>query len=256
MGDELMAAGEARRRFAENGRPAIIVSGRDGRARWSDLWQGLPYILKRPNGRPFNRIVSGGGVRPYIAAKAADRWTWKPYVPHPAEIVFTEAERQFAKPYRGMVMIEPNVKDVGHTNKAWTWRNWQHLVVDVPVHEAKWVQAVASRKTPHLAGAFPVDTPTFRHALAVLSVCRAFVGTEGGMMHGAAAVGTPAVILWSEFISPEITGYAMHRNIRHAGKPCGMRTNCPGCRQSMDAITVEEVVKNLKEVLDERAREV
>ncbi len=96
-----------------------------------------------------------------------------------------------------------------------------------------------------LPGATQVPTPTFRHAAAVLSVCRAFVGTEGGLMHAAAAVGTPAVILWSEFISPEITGYSSMTNLRHAGKPCGNRFNCPSCRKSMEAITVDEVVAGL-----------
>jgi ADP-heptose:LPS heptosyltransferase len=94
-----------------------------------------------------------------------------------------------------------------------------------------------------------VLTPTFRHAMAALSVCRAFVGTEGGLMHAAAAVNVPGVILWSEFISPDITGYTMHRNLRHAGVACGSRLNCSGCRASMAAITVGEVADNLKELL-------
>jgi len=68
-------------------------------------------------------------------------------------------------------------------------------------------------------------------------------------MHGAAAVGTPAVILWSEFISPDITGYSNMRNIRHAGKACGNRFNCAGCRKAMDAITVSEVLTNLEGIL-------
>jgi ADP-heptose:LPS heptosyltransferase len=68
-------------------------------------------------------------------------------------------------------------------------------------------------------------------------------------MHAAAAVGTPSVILWSEFISPEITGYETMTNIRHAGKPCGNRMRCAGCRKSMEAITVEEVVAALEKLL-------
>lgn len=247
MGDELMAAGEARRLRKLNGLPSIIVSGRDGRPRWCDLWDGIPYILKRAAGRNCNRIISGGGVRPYIAAKGPDRWTWKPYTPTPAEIVFTDAERRFAEPYRGMVMVEPNVKAIGHSNKAWLWGRWQEVVGSMP--ETRFVHCIPHGVQPTLHGTSWVTTPTFRHALAVLSVCRTFVGTEGGLMHGAAAVGTPAVILWSEFISPDITGYPQHRNIRHAGKPCGMRTDCPGCRKSMEAITVDEVVQNLKEIL-------
>lgn len=248
MGDELMAAGEARRLRKLNGLPSVIVSGRDGRPRWCDLWDGNPYILRRAGGLKYNRIVSGGGVRPYIASKGVDRWVWKPYTPTPAEVFFTDAERKFAEPYHGMVMIEPNVKAVGHGNKAWLPKRWQAVVDEICGHRLVQCTPNAVEHTL-LVDATTVKTPTFRHALAVLSVCHAFVGTEGGLMHGAAAVGTPAVILWSEFISPDITGYTQHRNIRHAGKACGSRRDCPGCRKSMEAITVDEVVQNLKEIL-------
>jgi len=241
-GDTLMSMGQARALHKSNRLPVLIV-GRDGRPIQSDLFRGVPYIIGRPAGRQHTRLINGPGVRPYIADKTATKWTWRPFKPTPAEIVFTPAEIAFAEPYRGMVMIEPNGKSIGHDNKMWLRDRWQAVADATP-------GAVQCGSADWLAGVARAPTPTFRHALAVLSVCRAFVGTEGGLMHGAAAVGTPAVILWSEFISPEITGYAQHRNIRHAGKPCGSRTDCPGCRRSMEATTVDEVVQNLQEILE------
>jgi hypothetical protein len=232
----MMAAGEARRRRSATGEPCVIV-GRDGRPRWSEVWDGNPYILKRPVPR-CNRIISGGGVRPYIVEKHSDCWTWKPYKARPAEMFFTPAEIAFAEPYRGHVMVEPNTKDIGHTNKTWIWARWQAVVDNFPVGTFLQCGAPGTR---YLDRVKTVATPSFRHALAVLSVCRGFVGTEGGLMHGAAAVDVPAVILWSEFISPDITGYLRHLNIRHAGKACGMRVDCSGCKAAMAAITVEEV---------------
>jgi hypothetical protein len=246
LGDHLLASGRARKLHQETGLPVLIV-GRHNTRYWSDLWDGVPYIIRRPAGRRYTTMIDGSGVRAYIAGKSAERWTWRPFVPTPAQIVLTPTELAFAEPYRGMVMVEPNVKAIGHGNKAWLWDRWQRVVATLP--EARFVQCIPSGLQPTLHGVSWVVTPTFRHACAVLSVCKAFVGTEGGLMHAAAAVGTPAVILWSEFISPDITGYTMHRNIRHAGKACGMRTDCPGCRASMEAITVEEVVHNLQEIL-------
>jgi hypothetical protein len=247
LGDFLMASGRARKLYQENKLPVLIL-GRNGTRAWSDLWDGLPYIARRPAGRRYQTIVDGSGVRPYIAAKTAERWTWKPYGPTPAQIVFTPAELAFAELYRGMVMVEPNVKAIGHTNKAWSWGRWQEVVRAMP--ETRFVQCISNGLQPTLHGVSWVVSPSFRHACAVLSVCKAFVGTEGGLMHAAAAVGTPAVVLFSEFISPDITGYTAHRNIRHAGPACGMRTDCPGCRTSMEAISVDEVVRNLKEILE------
>lgn len=248
LGDQLIAAGRARKLHQETKLPVLIV-GRHAVRYWSDLWNGVPYIINRPAGRRYSTLIDGSGVRAYIAAKTAERWTWRPFGPTPAEIVFTPAELAFAEPYRGMVMVEPNVKAIGHANKSWLWDRWQEVVRTV-WPETLFLQCIPHGQQQVLHGVSWVVTPTFRHACAVLSVCRAFVGTEGGLMHAAAAVGTPAVILWSEFISPDITGYAMHRNIRHAGKACGMRSDCPGCRASMEAITVEEVVQNLQEILN------
>lgn len=251
-GDELLASGEARKLFKKGKAPVVIIGG-DARPRWSDLWNGLPYILPRARGQIVARMVNGGGVRPYIAKKLPDRWVWRPYKPIPAEIVFTKDELAFAEPYRGMVMIEPNTKNIGHDNKAWIGARWRELAHRLRmVNGLRLVQCVQEFNGT-IEDATATLTRDFRHALAVLSVAKAFIGTEGGLMHGAAAVGTPAVILWSEFISPEITGYHSDKiiNLRHAGKPCGMRVNCPSCRASMEAITVNEVISALERLLHE-----
>ena len=248
-GDWLMAAGEARAIHARTGKKVAIVD-KHGHAQWIDLWNGLPYILPRvEHGCEILRNTSG--MRPYIAMKTPVRWRWQPYKPKPAEIKFTLDELEFAERFRGMVMIEPNTKDIGHSNKAWMRERWVHLAG--LVRGSAVVQCVPNVNAPQLPDALKVITPTFRHAAAVLSVCRSFIGTEGGLMHAAAAVGVPSVILWSEFISPEITGYSMHTNLRHAGKPCGSRINCKGCRASMAAITVDEVVNALAEILNRRS---
>ena len=244
-----MAAGEARQLHRKTGK-AVMIVGVDGRPRWNEIWRGLSYLLKGPAGVPVISLMNCGGHRPYIAGKTPQRWTWKPYVPKRTEIIFTPEELEFAEPYRGMVMLEPNVKATGHDNKAWLAVRWIQLAHDIVARGIKVVQCVPpGHNHLELKVARTPETPTFRHAAAVLSVARAFVGTEGGLHHAAAAVGTPAVILWSEFISPEITGYERQTNIRHAGNPCGSRIPCAGCKASMNAITVSEVVQALEKIL-------
>lgn len=246
-GDLLMSVGEARALYRRTKQPVMIV-GRDGRPIQSDLFAGLPYIIQKPlKTGPYQRIVNGPGVRPYIAGKTNERWSWRLYKPEPAEIKFTDGELSFAERYRGRVLIEPNTKPIGHDNKAWPAERWRVLVTQLQDEGVPLVQCIPGGTTP-ITDVHAL-TPSFRYAAAVLSVCRAMVATEGGLMHAAAAVGVPGVILWSEFISPSITGYDMHRNLRHAGKPCGMRVNCDSCRRSMEFISVTEVVTNLKEIL-------
>ncbi len=249
IGDALMAVGEARVLHAASGKPVLIIGGH-GRPMWSEVFENNPYLLKRYSRRSFIRLVNGGGVRPYIERKTPERWYWKLYQPKPGELFFTDDEKAFAEPYRGMVMIEPNVKNVGHDNKAWPFAKWAELLKQLQSeNQHRYVQCVqaSTPMIPH--GVAQVETPTFRKAAAVLSVCKAFVGTDGGLMHAAAAVGVPAVILWSEFTSPDICGYKTMVNLRHAGKPCGNRLSCKGCRAAMDKITVDEVITALKGIL-------
>lgn len=246
-GDVLMSIGEAKRLHKQTGQPVMII-GRDGRPIRSDLFDGVPYLIGRParGGGSYQRLRNGPGLRPYIKTKTPERWTWNPYTPVPADIVFTEAEMEFASPYRGWVMLEPHTKPIGHSNKAWLAIYWQQLALS---RAAPFIQCGPSG-TRFLQGVTPVITSTFRQALAVMSVCRAYVGTEGGLHHGAAAVGTPAVVIFGRFISPAVTGYAQHRNIfRGTDLGTGARVDCDECRRAMVDITPSEVLANLKEIL-------
>lgn len=92
-----------------------------------------------------------------------------------------------------------------------------------------------------------VETKTAREAFAVLSWSRLFVGCEGALHHAAAAFNVRAVVLWSEFISPIFTGYQTQRNLRSTNAVCGSRMPCPSCAASMAAITVDEVIKAVRE---------
>ena len=152
-----------------------------------------------------------------------------------------------------MVMLEPEVKKIGHSNKAWSAISWSQL--DVALHALGGAGKIPTVQcgpagTRWLLHAKPVVTDTFRKACAVLSVCRAFVGSEGGLMHAAAAVGVPGVIIYGGFISPAVTGYDLHRNLfTGLGLGCGSRIECGHCRTCMLKITPAIVLDNLKEIL-------
>ena len=241
-----MSIGEAKRLHWMHGTPVMIV-GRNGRPIQSELFDGVPYLTTKPlRGPLYHRLVNGPGVRPYIASKTAEKWTWRPYQPEPADVVFTAAELAFAKPYRGKVMVEPNVKDIGHRNKDWGWPNWWKFDAIARFHG---LLQCTRKGDPVLPNAQIVPTASFRQTMAVLSVCKAYVGPEGGLHHAAAAVGVPAVIIFGGFIAPNITGYRQHRNLFTGGKPCGMRTDCKHCREAMNKITPAMVLDQLQELL-------
>ncbi len=242
LGDWIMATSQVKQLHESNGAPVLVVAQR-GRVMWSDVFENNPKILRREQ-TGCNVLLNAPGARPYIAAKYETRWVWKKWEKQPGEIFLMESERAFAEPYKGCVLIEPHTK-VAEGNKAWYWERWQTVIDEMS--EVLFVQTGPFNTRP-LRGVELVAT-TFRQAAAILAGSRAFLGTEGALHHAAAALSIPAVVLWSEFISPEITGYPTHRNLRHAGTPCGARVPCVGCRVSMELISVEEVVQNLKEVL-------
>lgn len=190
-------------------------------------------------------MVNGPGVRPYIAGKTKDHWMWQRWDIQPGEIYLTPEEKAFATPWAGMVMVEPHTK-VRNGNKAWPWTRWQSFVSATP--DVCFVQA-GPDGTRWLEGVTRVRTNDFRLACSVLAASKAFVGCEGALHHAAAALDVPAIVLWSEFIAPEFTGYMTQRNVRHSDGWCGSRAFCGGCLMSMKRITVDEVVANLREMI-------
>lgn len=240
LGDWIMATVEARRVNEKTGREVAFIDIR-GKIQRSEIFAFNPRIVQTPTPN-VERILNCGGIRPYIAGKDGVKFRWRKWDIAPGEIYFDVGEFQWGADAEDCVMIEPHVKVRGG-NKEWPFQRWQQVVESMP--DIRFMQAVKPG-TQALSGVETVETPTFRHAMALLANARAFVGCEGGLHHAAAALETPAVVLWSEFIAPEYTGYKEQINIRHANGACGSRLPCPTCRASMDAITPEEVVTALR----------
>ena len=196
----------------------------------------------------FQTVQNGPNCRPYIASKTDQRWIWKAHECTPGEIFLTAAELAFAAPHRPQVVIEPTIKAGASPNKDWGADRWQQFVRLAKKAGIRLTQ-LRPPGTRSLLGASVITTPDFRRACAVLANARAYVGHEGGLMHAAAAVGVPAVVIFGGYISPAQTGYAMHRNLFTGGVPCGMRVACSHCAAAMAKITPEMVLSELRAIL-------
>lgn len=234
LGDWIMATSQVREINERTGKRVVVVD-RMNRPRWSEAFEHNPRIA-RGHTVDTERLLNAGGARPYIRAKTEQQWTWRKWDIRPGEIWLNEEERMFGRPYDGCIVIEPHTKDP-KSNKAWFVSRWQALVDRFP--PGTFVQMGAD-VSGALAGVTYVQT-TVRQAFGLLAAARGFVGTEGALHHAAAALKTPAAVLWSEFISPAYTGYPEQTNIRHAHTVCGKRVPCETCRASMELITVDEV---------------
>ena len=236
LGDWIMATAQVKEMNERTGRQVLVVD-RMGRARWSEAFENNPRIAREASGNAA-RLLNAGGARPYIREKSPSRWLWKTWAIKPGEIYLSQQEREFGEQFgAGAIIVEPHTK-VPNGNKAWPIERWRELVArrsDLP-----WVQ-IGPSTVERLPGVRFVPTESARMAFGMVKSARLFVGTEGALHHAAAALDTPAVVLWSEFIAPVFTGYATQRNIRKVTNVCGSRLPCKGCRASMAMISVPEV---------------
>lgn len=260
-GDELMVTGHVREQQRTDPRKVRIVYERP---RWSTAWDHNPRIAAKGEAGDFQEYVARHDyLRPYIAAKSGEQWTWRAYPggwgggPPVGELYFTDTERAFAAPYAGRVILEPRLKPGASPNKDWGWARWDELATLLRARRIPYTQ-LGPIDSPLLKGAEWIETNSMRYAAAVMAVARAAVLPEGGLHHVAAAVGTPAVVLFGGYIAPAVTGYAAHRNlfVHTSAHPlgCGMRVACRHCRDAMAEIEPLAVLHHLEALLEERAR--
>lgn len=245
IGDQLIATGLAKGAAARGKR---IAFGGDGRIRW-DL-DSEPIFRDNPNiappgserDRDLEWIRYYKGHRIYNR-RQGNRWIWNPdWKAIPGEVFLADPERRRAARHgSGFVVIEPNVerKSVAW-NKDWGVGKYQALA-DRLTKQHRVVQFVYP-KAARLQGVQYVPTPTFRDALALLANADLYIGPEGGLHHGAAAMGTAAVVLFGGFIPPSVTGYDTHTNLTGGAEACGSLFACRHCRDAMARISVEEVL--------------
>jgi hypothetical protein len=249
-GDDIMGSGMARGAWARGKRVAFGDGRRIIWGPWSEeMFRHNPNVA-RPGSEgaaDIEWINYYKGHRQYNSL-ANGRWVWNmQFRATPGEIYFSADEAAFAQSSidPGFVMIEPNVpqqKSVA-VNKQWPIDRYQE-VADVLVSRGHHVvQPMYTGARYLLRHIHPFKCGSFRNALALLARAALYIGPEGGMHHGAAAVGTPAVVIFGGFIPPQVTGYASHVNLTGGDiVACGSLTKCEHCARALEAITVEDVV--------------
>jgi heptosyltransferase I len=93
-----------------------------------------------------------------------------------------------------------------------------------------------------------VGRTSLREAIGIITKARTAVGPDTGLMHIAAAVGTPVVSLWGA-TSPERTGPYGFGHLAIQGRaPCSpcYRKRCPIGRICMQSIDIEEIMAKIE----------
>lgn len=252
IGDELMMAGEARRRAASGEGKRFLMLDKRGDPKWHFVWEGNPHIA-RP-GDPYDGVIGyRNGKRPYIESITPTQYTFRRFDPLPADIEITVGSKALAPLAAGAIVFNPTVKQRAPVNKDWGLARWKALLARGVGY--RWLQ-IGEPGVPVLRGAEYIATRHFWDACGVMQGARAVICHEGALHHAAAALGVPTIVIRGGFISPKVTGYAGQvdlyvENERHP-LGCGMRTPCGHCADAMAAITPERVLRELKVLLGER----
>lgn len=243
FGDDIMTTARVRAMHEET--PVqVLVTGLDGKPRWSEVWENNPKITRDPSSG--GQILSDGpGARPYLDYRrmTRDRFFFNKVALEPGEIFLTDAEKALA---RSAIVVEPHVKAGASPNKDWGFERFQELVTARP--DLPWLQCDHGGRL--LDGVEVVETRSFREACGVLSGAQAAVLPEGGMHHAAAALGIPAVVIFGAYIPPSITGYEMHVNLwRDLPEVVGRNRSDPRGQAALASITADEVSVSLDKIL-------
>lgn len=247
FGDWIMATADAKRLNKETGKRVVFGDG--DTVYWDQqVFQYNPRISRDGIGAVW--CNNSPKHRPYIKEIAKDRIIFNDdFRASAGEIFLSPAEVSESarkSPVGPYIVVEPHVKtrfDHG-INKAWP--HWVELLR----HDLPWLQLGANKPmTRH------VQTQTFREAMAILKGAALFVGTDGGLHHAAAALGVPAVVIWTGFTSPQHLGYDSHANIYGGGEPCGtIHKPCQHCIDNAAAISPDQVLASIKRLYEEHPR--
>lgn len=251
IGDQLIATGLAKGAAARGKRIAFGPGGRGARTAWDkwspEIFRGNPNIAAPgTEGEPdVEWIDFRKGHRLYNSIGPGSKWRWHDFHPVPGEVFFSRKELAWAAGVgSGFVLIEPNVEfwKKWASNKTWPGRRYDKVAAELTRQGHEVVQFMHANTRHVVQTARLISAPSFRHALAALRKATLYIGSEGGMHHGAAAVGVPGVVLFGGFIDPKATGYDMHMNLTGGATACGSMQPCLHCRAAMRAIGSGEVL--------------
>lgn len=246
-----MDSGAARVAQLRDPRKVRVMLG--SRVAWSEVWENNPRIAKPDEVGDLQLLYArsaASNMRPYHTAKTIQRWSYNlNFRADVGELYFSYVEMQFAGQFAPQIIVEPNIKPGASPNKQWPFEYWTEFARIATKAGFKLAQ-MGPPGTRKLANTELLMTRGFRQACAILARAKACVLPEGGTHHAAAALKIPGVVIFGGFTPVELTGYSIHRNIGVSlDKACGMRVSCEHCRHEMKKITPEQVLHQLKEVL-------
>ena len=266
IGDSLLFSTVLYHLGKQNGQRFLVGS------RHPAIYQGNPYVRHLPFGQGVNyklaRVMAGIGW-----AKAVRHIDYYQEGRVPLRHLFQLLSEQVGlkeAPLRPMIFLSGQeraekilpstgkprlaIQSTGNTlwtdNKNWGADRFARLA-EILSDRYALVQLGSAGDPP-----LPVDLNlsgklSLRQSFQVLGECAGFVGQVGFLMHAAAAMATPSVIVYGGFEAPWQSGYAGNANLYNPVPcaPCWLETLCPYQKKCMTEIQPEQVAAELERLL-------
>ena len=242
----------------DNAKRPIVICDVNQTPRWSEMWQYNRIILhpdnvfSPSNGREPIYLKNAPGCRPYIkewgpGPRSIFNYQWQARY-HVGRIYFNKFEHGYHKHRmnkfaNGFILIEPNIGPKASPNKDWGFDKFHQVVQSMPNQIFVQVGPKGTRIIPEI-NVVHLETNNFRLAMPVLAKAKAIIAVEGGLVHAAAALKVPGVIIYGGFTDPKVVGYPIHKGLfyRLHGPACGLWSHCKQCDIAMKAITPMQVL--------------
>lgn len=258
LGDELMltaVAAEARKL----GRPLSILTNRP------EVWEGNPDPVQIvTNIERWFRVYFRKFVRTEIKHLPYTNSTHQ----HIGELIGRNIGIQLPERWRpvfrprspltipaGSIVVQNSCRGAQFSayTKEWPYERWNVLVERLLAQGHPVVQ-LGTPVDPLIPGATDLRGRTdLPQAAGVLEHARLFIGLESGLMHVAAAVGAPSVIVYGGRSRPWETGYPWHWHVANTTIPCAgcaLNTGCPHEMECMNEIGLEAVWVTVQSALE------
>lgn len=252
FGDQMMAAGLAEDLYRQDPSAGpVTIADLNGLPRMQPLWLHNPMIGASPTGR---QVRVGKGCLPYLqypysgatGLRFVDPSTYRA-ADHRGSLFLTDAERQhgtdvYAR-YGPFIVIEPSPTDRKNVNRSWPVASWQ-LMVGFLQRLTRLAIVQFDHPDANRLGSIPaVPSPDIRAAAGIIASASLVVSLEGGIPFIAAALRTPAVVLWGGCVSAPVLAYPEHVNLVDDSPetPCGSLAPCAHCTAAWAKLSPQAV---------------
>ena len=148
------------------------------------------------------------------------------------------------------ITIEPNSKINYTPNRAYPFEKWQNIV-DSLKDRIPFVQ-VGVEGSRILDNVIDWTGKTsFHNTACMIGYSKLFLSAEGGLGHAATAFNTKSLIIITGYQSEKMVAYPQNINVNISSHgPCGLKIECPKCKNDAKNHDWREIVKIIENELD------